>query len=128
MARRLIALLASATLVLALASVAVAADPNGATGHGAAVSAVARAVHDVQGNAHGKAVSAIAKQHGKAVSAAAHARNEARQAAGKGNNGNAGGQGTGPASSKSKANERGHEEDLSSLEIGRVKVERDGEG
>ena len=128
MARRRIALLASATLVLALASVAVAADPNGAKGHGADVSAVARAVHDVQGNAHGKAVSAIAKAHGKAVSAAAHARNAERQAAGKGNNGNASGKATGPANTKGKANERGQAEDLSSLEIGRVKVERDGEG
>ena len=128
MVRRLIALVTSGTLVVALTSAALAADPNGATGHGDDVSAVARAVHDVQGNAHGKAVSAIAKAHGKAVSAAAHARNAERQAAGKGNNGNANGKGVGPAGSKGKANERGNEEDLTSLEIGRVKVERKGDG
>ena len=80
--RSILAFATAAALVLAMAAVAVAADPNGATGHGADVSAVARAVHTTQGNAHGKAVSAIASAHGKAVSAAAKARAAANKAAG----------------------------------------------
>ena len=128
MVRRFVAPLASATLVVALASAALAADPNGATGHGAEVSAVAKAVHAVQGNAHGKAVSAIAKTHGKEVSAAARARAEARRAE-KANgastgNGNGNGNGNANGSAKGKANTRGAEEDAATLEIGRVKVER----
>ncbi|MFL5774902.1 MAG: hypothetical protein ACJ76W_01380 [Chloroflexota bacterium] len=85
MVRRVLALTASGALAVSLASVALAADPNGASGHGADISAVARAVHTVQGNAHGKAVSAIAKTHGKEVSAAARARAAEKQAAGKAN-------------------------------------------
>ncbi|MFL5727701.1 MAG: hypothetical protein ACJ77F_15315 [Chloroflexota bacterium] len=85
MVRRVLALTASGALAVSLASVALAADPNGASGHGAEISAVARAVHTVQGNAHGKAVSAIAKTHGKEVSAAARARAAEKQAAGKAN-------------------------------------------
>jgi hypothetical protein len=126
MVRRLVVLLISGSLVVGLASVALAADPNGASGHGAEVSAVAKAVHAVQGNAHGKAVSAIAKAHGKEVSAAARARAAAKQAAK--DNGNAGGgsgnEGARADNSKAKANARGHEEDTASLEIGRIKVER----
>ena len=122
MVRRLAALCASGALVVGLTSAAFAADPNGATGHGAEVSAVAKAVHAVQGNAHGKAVSAIAKTHGKEVSAAARARAAAKQAE-KGNgagNGNANANGA----AKQKANARPQGEDSSTLEIGRVKVER----
>ncbi len=85
MIRSILAFATAAALVLALAAVAVAADPNGATGHGADVSAVAKAVHTTQGNAHGKAVSAIASAHGKAVSAAAKARAAANKANGKAN-------------------------------------------
>ena len=80
--RTILAFATAAALALTLAAVAVAADPNGATGHGADVWAVAKAVHTTQGNAHGKAVSAIASAHGKAVSAAAAA-NKANGAAAK---------------------------------------------
>ena len=48
MVRRLIALVISGALIVGLASVALAADPNDATGHGAEVSAVAKAVHAVR--------------------------------------------------------------------------------
>jgi hypothetical protein len=126
MVRRVVALLIAGALIVGLASVALAADPNDATGHGAEVSAVARAVHAVQGNAHGKAVSTIAKTHGKEVSAAARARAAAKQAAkGSGNAGgsNTGG-GAGAENSKAKANARDQEEDVATMEIGRVKVER----
>ena len=124
--RRFAALLGSVALLVGLASAAFAADPNGATGHGAEVSAVARAVHAVQGNAHGKAVSAIAKSHGKEVSAAARARAAAKQAekgTGAGN-GNGNGNGNANGAAKDKANKRAQSEDTSALEIGRVKVER----
>ena len=122
--RRIAALLGSVALVAGLASAAFAADPNGATGHGAEVSAVARAVHAVQGNAHGKAVSAIAKSHGKEVSAAARARAAAKQT-GKGTGaGNGNGNGSANGAAKAKANKRAASEDTSALEIGRVKVER----
>jgi hypothetical protein len=120
MVRRSVALLASAVLAIGLVPAAFAADPNGATGHGAEVSAVAKAVHTVQGNAHGKAVSAIAKTHGKEVSAAARARAAAKHGASEGNGNakaNAGG-------AKAKANARDQDEDALTLEIGRVKVER----
>ena len=59
MIRSILALATATTLVVAMAAVAVAAGP---TGHGADVSAVAKAVHTTQGNAHGKAVSAIARR------------------------------------------------------------------
>jgi len=62
------------------ASVVLAAPPDGATGHGAKVSAVAHAVDAVSGRAHGEAVSAIAKTHGAAVSAAARAKGAAASA------------------------------------------------
>jgi len=77
------------TVILALAvaaasaSVAFAGQPTGATGHGAAVSAVAKAVDSVSGKAHGQAVSALAKTHGAAVSATARAQGAANAAAGK---------------------------------------------
>jgi hypothetical protein len=86
-----------------MAAVAIAAAPNGAAGHGADVSAVAKAVHTTQGNAHGKAVSAIASAHGKEVSAAARARAAANKAAGQANG--AAGKANGQAN---KANGAGH--------------------
>ena len=67
MIRSILAFAAASALVVAMTAIAIAADPNGATGHGADVSAVAKAVHTTQGNAHGKAVSAIASGHGKEV-------------------------------------------------------------
>ncbi len=76
-----VALLVS--IVALSASVVLAAPPDGATGHGAKVSAVAHAVDAVSGRAHGEAVSAIAKTHGAAVSAAARAKGAAASAAGK---------------------------------------------
>lgn len=124
MHRRFAAVLGSVALVVGLASAAFAADPNGATGHGAEVSAVAMAVHAVQGNAHGKAVSAIAKTHGKEVSAAARARAAARQAEKGTGAGNGNGNGNANGAAKDKANKRALNEDTSTLEIGRVKVER----
>ena len=81
MIRSVLAFGTAAALVVGMAAVANAADPKGATGHGADVSAVAKAVHTTQGNAHGKAVSAIASAHGKEVSAAARARAAANKAA-----------------------------------------------
>jgi hypothetical protein len=124
MVRRSVALVASAVLAIGLASATFAADPTAARGHGAEVSAVAKAVHAVQGNAHGKAVSAIAKTHGKEVSAAARARAAAKHAAGQGN-GNANASGKANAGgAKANANARDQEEDAPTLEIGRVKVER----
>jgi colicin import membrane protein len=80
MSRRAIAVAIAAVLSVATASFAVAADPA-PTGHGAEVSAVAKAVKTTQGNAHGKAVSAIASAHGKQVSAAAKAKNVEKRAA-----------------------------------------------
>jgi hypothetical protein len=128
MVRRVVAFAVSGMLAIGLASVALAADPNGATGHGAEVSAVARAVHSVQGNAHGKAVSAIAKAHGKEVSAAARARAAEKQAAGKANgsaNGkaNANANGRANASAHPKAKASGAPDDGTvPVEPGRIKV------
>jgi hypothetical protein len=104
MIRSILALATAAGLVVTMAAVAVAAGP---TGHGADVSAVAKAVHATQGNAHGKAVSAIASAHGKEVSAAARARAAANKAAGqaKGAAGKANGQAN---SAAGKANGAGH--------------------
>lgn len=99
------ALVAAGALVVAVTSAVIAADPNGATGHGAEVSAVARAVHTTQGNAHGKAVSAIASAHGKEVSAAARERAAANKAAGKAN---------GAAHASGKSNGIGHGDGKSS--------------
>jgi hypothetical protein len=109
MVRKVVAVAASAVLAVTMAAAAFAADPNGATGHGADVSAVAKAVHAVKGNAHGKAVSAIAKTHGKEVSAAARARAAERQAAGKANH-----------ADKGKANAAANK-DVAPREPGRIK-------
>lgn len=121
MIRPLVSLTAGAVLVVALASVAVAADPNGATGHGAEVSAVAKAVHTTLGNAHGKAVSAIASAHGKEVSAAARARAAANKAAGKangaGHSNGKGNQGQGATRAANSAEGRAH----APTEPGRIK-------
>ena len=111
MLRSIVAFVTAAALISMLVVATFAAEPNGASGHGADVSAVAKAVHTTQGNAHGKAVSAIANAHGKAVSAAERARAAERQAAGKANgaankangtakaNGNGVGHGNGASSS-----------------------------
>ena len=82
MSRRATVVAFAAVLSVATASIAVAAD-LGPTGHGAEVSAVAKAVETTQGNAHGKAVSAIASAHGKEVSAAAKAKAAEKRAAAK---------------------------------------------
>jgi hypothetical protein len=121
--RPLVSLTAGAVLVVGLASVAVAAGPNGATGHGAEVSAVAKAVHTTQGNAHGKAVSAIASAHGKEVSAAARARAAANKAAGKangaGHSNGKGNQGQGATGAANSAEGRAH----APKEPGRIKTD-----
>ena len=83
MSRRATAAALSVALSVATASAVVAADPQGPTGHGAEVSAVAKAVETTQGNAHGKAVAAIASAHGKEVSAAAKAKAAEKRAAAK---------------------------------------------
>jgi predicted small secreted protein len=128
MIRSILAFATAAALVVAMAAVVIAADPNGATGHGADVSAVAKAVHTTQGNAHGKAVSAIASAHGKAVSAAAQARAAADKAAGqaKGAAGKANGQannanGAGHANGKGAGGASEAPADVAPAEPGRVK-------
>ena len=63
------------------ASAALAVGPEG--NHGADVSAVAKAVDYVTGQARGAAVSAVAKTHGAEVSAAARVKAAAAAAAGK---------------------------------------------
>ena len=74
-----------ATMIVgASATVALAGEPS--NGHGAEVSAVAKAVENVVDGSHGKAVSAIAKTHGAEVSAAARAKGQAHAAA-QGDNG-----------------------------------------
>lgn len=72
----------TATAAVAI-STGVAFAAEDATGHGAEVSAVAKAVQTVSGQSHGEAVSAIAKTHGAEVSAAARAKGQANAAAGK---------------------------------------------
>ena len=55
MKHRTLAILLAAIAIVALSATAVmAAKPANATGHGAAVSEVAKAVHTVSGNAHGR--------------------------------------------------------------------------
>ncbi len=71
------------SIVAPSASVAFAAAPSGATGHGAQVAALAHADTYVDGRAHGAAVSAFAKTHGHEVSAAARAKAAAAAAAGR---------------------------------------------
>jgi hypothetical protein len=84
MNRKLIATVGLASALAAgSASVALAGPPDGATGHGAEVSAVAKAAGYASGKARGEAVSAIAKVHGAAVSAAAKAMAAEKAAAGK---------------------------------------------
>ncbi len=84
--KRIIPTLLVAISIAALSATAVfAGQPAGATGHGAEVSAVARAVDYVSGQAKGAAISAIAKTHGAQVSAAAKANGAAHAAAGKAN-------------------------------------------
>lgn len=84
MKRILIPAIVAASILTASAAIALAGEPN--TGHGAAISAVAKAVENVTDGSHGKAVSAIAKTHGAEVSAAARANGDAHAAA-KGDNG-----------------------------------------
>jgi hypothetical protein len=84
MKRILTPALLATSLVVASAAIALAEEPN--TGHGAEVSAVAKAVETVVDGSHGKAVSAIAKTHGAAVSADARANGDAHAAA-QGDNG-----------------------------------------
>jgi hypothetical protein len=74
--------LAGAAVALS-ASAAVAALPDDAKGHGENVSAVARAVEFVSGEARGEAVSSLARTHGAAVSAAAREHAAAAAAAGR---------------------------------------------
>ena len=128
MIRSILAFATAAALVVAMAAVVIAADPNGAAGHGADVSAVAKAVHTAQGNAHGKAVSAIASAHGKQVSAAARARAVANKAAGQANGtaGKANGQankanGAGHGNGKSAGGASEAPDDATPAEPGRVK-------
>jgi hypothetical protein len=85
MKRTLTTLLLGGAILALSASAVVAGQPAGATGHGAAVAAIAHAVGFVSGQAHGAAVSALAKTHGALVSAAARANGAAHAAAGKGN-------------------------------------------
>jgi uncharacterized protein HemX len=86
MRRRIVTTSATAISAVAL-SATVALGAGGvsvvATGHGKAVSEVAKAAEAVSGKSHGETVSAIAKQHGKEVSAAARAQGQANAAAGK---------------------------------------------
>jgi hypothetical protein len=122
MLRSILASTAAFALVVVLASAALAAE-----GHGAEVSAVARAVHTTQGNAHGKAVSAIASAHGKEVSAAARARAAANKAAGKANgatHGNSQGKGNPNASGNASS---AHDQATAVPEPGRIKAEGSGD-
>jgi hypothetical protein len=73
------------SIVALSASAVIAAQPPGATGHGKAVSEVARAVESLSDMTHGERVSALAKTHGAAVSALAKAQGAAASAAGKAN-------------------------------------------
>jgi hypothetical protein len=84
MKRILIPALVAASIVTASAAIALAGEPN--TGHGAAISAVAKAVENVIDGSHGKFISDRAKQHGALVSANARANGDAHAAA-KGDNG-----------------------------------------
>ena len=92
------------SIVALSASAVVAAQPPGATGHGEAVSEVARAVESLSDMTHGERVSALAKTHGAAVSAAARAQGAAASAAGKANGASAAaaahGQGQGAVASE----------------------------
>jgi hypothetical protein len=72
--KRLLALLAAiVALVLATASIALAASPS--SGHGSAISTAAHATY-ASGRDRGAAVSALAKAHGLEVSTAAKAKHE----------------------------------------------------
>ena len=72
--KRLLALLAAiVALVLASASIALAASPS--SGHGSTVSTAAHATY-ASGNDRGAAVSALAKSHGLEVSTAAKAKHD----------------------------------------------------
>jgi predicted small secreted protein len=84
MKRILISAVVASSILTASAAIAMAVEPN--TGHGAEVSAVAKAVENVIEGSHGKYVSQIAKAHGAAVSADARA-NGAAHAAAQGDNG-----------------------------------------
>ena len=72
------------SIVALSASAVIAAQPPGATGHGKAVSEVARAVESLSDMTHGERVSALAKAQGAAASAAGKANGASADAAAQG--------------------------------------------